>query len=132
MSANFFVPSPLKLRLTTHPPVLTPLLPVCRPAEAPLMSEPGISSGPRMNFSPEFASQVTRFFFGFCAGCVARILLQSRLLNAAVSAALAVPAPAPASGDADAEALGLADAEGDGVAACSPLAGRPLPETVGF
>src|SRR4029078_9197649 len=110
MSPNFFVPSPLKLRLTTHWPVLTPLLPVCRPAEAPLMSDPGICSGPRMNFSPEFASHVTRFLLGSCAGWVASSLLQWRLLNAAVSAALAVPAPAPARGDADgdADALGLA------------------------
>src|SRR3954453_19115972 len=98
MSANFLVPAELKLRLTTHCPVLTPLLPVWRPADAPLMSEPGISCGPRMYFSPELVSQVTRFLGARSAGCVARSFVQSTAANCATSAGLGVPAPAPAPG----------------------------------
>ncbi len=52
------VPAPLKLRLTTHSPVVAPVEVVLRPAWASEMSAPSTSTGPSRNFSVRSWSHV--------------------------------------------------------------------------
>src|SRR5215475_10594675 len=80
-SANCLVPLPLKVRLTCHEPVGTPLEFVGRPAEALDTSVPCTTVGPRMYFAWFVRSHVTRkpSAGSIAPGCSFE---QSRLSNA--------------------------------------------------
>src|SRR3954454_7797169 len=118
VSANFFLPSPVKLRSTCQPPVEMPWLLVSRPADADFTSVPSTSAGPRMYFSLPSSRQVTSGLLGlssFCARMVCRTCAgseQSSAANSCCSCAVAVASAPPV---ADGVGVGVADGVADGL-----------------